>query len=67
MGREDPISLESPQNEYYESVSEKLGIVQVVLYLSLFAFVVLSFLKNTNLITYQNLYFFVKALDSQYR
>ena len=62
QGREMIESL--PQNEYYESVSERFGIAQVVLYLSLLAFVVLSFLKNTNLITYENLYHFVKDLNA---
>ena len=42
------------RNEYYENISVGLGILQVILYLSLFAFVALSFLANTNLITYQN-------------
>ena len=53
-----------PQNEYYESVSSGLGIVQVVLYLSLLAFVVLSFLRNTDLITYRNFYYFIKDLNA---
>ncbi len=53
-----------PQNEYYESVSERFGILQVILYLSLLAFVALSFLKNTGLITYENLYYFVKDLNA---
>ena len=46
------------QNPYYERVSERLGIFQVILYFSLFAFVVLSFFSNTELITYQNFYRF---------
>ena len=53
-----------PQNDYYESISEKLGIAQVVLYLSLLAFVVLSFLRNTDLITYHNFYYFIKDLNA---
>lgn len=58
------IVLETPQNEYYESVSARLGVVQVILYLSLLAFVVLSFFRNTNLITYQNFYYFFKDLNA---
>lgn len=57
-------ALDAPQNAYYEGVSEKLGILQVVLYLSLFAFVVLSFFRNTQLITYQNFYYFFKDLNA---
>lgn len=52
------------QNGYYESVSEKFGIAQVILYLSLLAFVVLFFLSNTNLLTYRNFYYFIKDLNA---
>ena len=52
------------RNEYYENVSAGLGILQVVLYLSLFAFVVLSFVANSNLITYQNFYHFFQDLNA---
>lgn len=57
-------SADTLQNEYYEDVSAGLGILQVILYLSLFAFVVISFLSNTNLITYQNFYHFFKDLNA---
>lgn len=52
------------RNEYYESISARLGVLQVLLYLSLFAFVVLSFAKNTNLVTYRNFYYFFKDLGA---
>ena len=52
------------QNRYYESVSERLGMAQVIIYLLLLAFVVLSLLRNTNLITYRNLYYFVKDFNA---
>lgn len=55
---------EESQNEYYENISAGLGVFQVILYLSLFAFVVLSFFRNTNLITYQNFYYFFKDLGA---
>ena len=58
------VTLESTQNDYYESVSVGLGIGQVVLYLALFAFVILSFFRNTELITYQNFYYFFKDLNA---
>ncbi len=51
-------------NDYYENISAKLGILQVVLYLGLFAFVVLSFFRNTELITYQNFYYFFKDINA---
>jgi len=62
-GRADAAD-ETEQNEYFENISANLGIFQVVLYLSLFAFVILSFAKNTNLITYQNFYHFFKDLNA---
>ena len=52
------------RNEYFENISAGLGILQVVLYLSLFAFVALSILSNTNLITYQNFYHFFQDLNA---
>ena len=52
------------RNEYYENISARLGILQVVLYLSLFAFVILSFFQNTELITYRNFYRFFKDLNA---
>lgn len=55
---------DSAQNQYYENISAHLGILQVVLYLSLFAFVILSFVSNSNLITYRNFYYFFKDLDA---
>ena len=59
-------SLSEPKkyNEYYENISVRLGIAQVILYLSLFAFVVLAFVFNTNLITYQNFYYFFQDLNA---
>jgi hypothetical protein len=55
---------ENVRNEYYENISASLGILQVVLYLSLFAFVILSFFRNTELITYRNFYRFFKDLNA---
>lgn len=58
------VALEAPQNEYYERISSKLGLLQVILYLSLLAFVVVSFFANTELITYRNFYYFFKDLNA---
>ena len=62
--QEIPVEISAPQNEYYEAVSERCGLLQVFLYLVLLAFVAVSFLTNTDLITYQNLYYFVKDLNA---
>lgn len=63
-GSTGEISLERPQNEYYETVSARFGVAQVALYLFLFAFVIFSFFRNTNLITYENFYHFFKDLNA---
>ena len=55
---------ERPLDAYYESISERFGITQVLLYLSLLAFVVLSLIGNTGLLTYQNFYYFFKDLGA---
>ena len=60
------ITPEPPQNEYFESVSARLGILQVLLYLALLAFVVLSFARNTELITYRNFYHFFRELTTSF-
>lgn len=62
--RNGELSLDKPQNDYYENVSANLGIFQVILYFSLFAFVVLSFFAKSDLITYQNFYYFFKDLNA---
>lgn len=62
----DSISPEMPQNKHYEAISSRLGIMQVILYLSLFAFVILSLIKNSELITYRNFYYFFKDLNASF-
>ena len=61
-----PVSATSRQaiNPYYEDVSEKFGITQVILFLLLLAFVVVSFLRNMGMITYRNFYYFFKDLNA---
>ena len=60
---DDVVRVRMPQNEFYETLSYRFGIAQVILYMGLLAFVVLSFLTNTGLLTYRNLYLFVKDLN----
>ena len=49
---------------YYENASARFGIAQVILYLALLAFVVLSLLNNKDLVTYENFYYFFKDLNT---
>ena len=59
-----PATSVKAANPYYEDVSEKLGIAQVILFLSLLAFVVVSLLRNTGMITYRNFYYFFKDFNA---
>ena len=63
-GEPEELELQTPVNDYYESVSERYGVAQVILYMALLAFVSISLLSNTGLITYQNLYYFFKDLNA---
>ncbi len=63
--KKKPITVVNrPRNEYYENVSARMGTAQVILYLSLLAFVVLSLLFNTELVTYRNFYLFFQDLNA---
>lgn len=62
--KKTPIAPEAMRNEYYENVSVRFGIAQVVLFLLLFSFVILSFVGNAELITYRNFYYFFKDLNA---
>ena len=63
-GAKESVVLKETGNEYYENISARLGIAQVILYLALFAFVILAFFSNTSLITYQNFYHFFQDLNA---
>ena len=60
----DSRSGSGEMNDYYEAISERCGIFQVILYFLLLAFVALSLISNTDRITYQNFYYFVKDLGA---
>jgi len=64
--KKEQITPEMPQNPHYEAISARLGILQVLLYFTLFAFVILSFISNTELITYRNFYYFFKDLNNSF-
>ena len=64
QGERAKIRLDRPLDAYYEGISERFGIAQVLLYLSLLVFVVLSLISNTRLLTYQNFYYFFRDLGA---
>lgn len=53
-----------PENAYYERVSERYGIAQILFYIALFAFVVFSMILHTDRITYENFYYFSRDLGA---
>ena len=64
QGERAKIRLDRPLDAYYEGISERFGIAQVLLYLSLLVFVVLSLISNTRLLTCQNFYYFFRDLGA---
>ena len=62
--REKPESAKDVKSAYYETASARFGIAQVVIFLALLAFVILSLLNNRELVTYENFYYFFKDLNA---
>ncbi|MBE6600094.1 MAG: hypothetical protein E7640_02655 [Ruminococcaceae bacterium] len=56
----EPIKPEykSPRNEYYGRVSERFSTAQMILYVVLTVFVLISLMINSEWITYENFYYF---------
>ncbi len=56
----EPIKPEykSPRNEYYGRVSERFSTAQMILYVVLTVFVLVSLMINSEWITYENFYYF---------
>ena len=56
----EPIKPEysSPKNEYYGRVSERFSTAQMILYVVLTVFVLVSLMINSEWITYENFYYF---------
>ena len=62
--RKNPERENDVRSTYYETASVRFGIAQVVLFLALLAFVILSLLNNRELVTYENFYYFFKDLNA---
>ncbi len=59
---EEPIDYSAPSIPYYENLANRFSFTRVVLYMTLFVFVVVTVVSNHDLITYDNLYFLVKDI-----
>lgn len=61
---DEPIDFSAPSVPYYADLSEKFNLARIVLYMILFAFVVVTVLSSRHLITYENLYYLVKDVSA---
>ncbi len=61
---EEPIDFSAPSTPYYAKLSEGFNLARIVLYMILFAFVVVTVLSSRHLITYENLYYLVKDVSA---
>ena len=60
----EPIDFSSPSIPYYLNLAEKFHLARIVLYMVLFAFLVVTLFSTRQLITYENLYYLVKDIDA---
>ncbi len=61
---DEPIDFSAPSVPYYVNLAEKFNLARIVLYMILFAFVVVTVLSSRHLITYENLYYLVKDVGA---
>lgn len=60
----EPVDFSAPSVPYYANLAEKFNLARIVLYMILFAFVVVTVLSSRHLITYENLYYLVKDVSA---
>ncbi len=61
---EEPIDFSTPSIPYYTRLAEKFSLARIVLYMVLFAFVVVTLFSSRQVITYENLYYLVKDINA---
>lgn len=52
------VEYANPQNEYYAKVSDRYGVLQILLFAALSVFLIVSLLINSEWVSYQNFYYF---------
>lgn len=60
----EPVDFSAPSVPYYANLAEKFNLARIVLYMVLFAFVVVTVLSSRHLITYENLYYLVRDVSA---
>ena len=61
---EQPIDFSAPSIPYYENLANRMSFLQVVLYMVLLVFIVVTVVCNHRLITYENLYYLAKDIGA---
>ena len=60
----EPIDFSSPSIPYYAGLANRFSLARTVLYVVLVLFLVVTILFNTEMITYQNLYYLAKDINA---
>ena len=60
----EPIDFSAPSIPYYTGLANRFSLARTILYVVLVLFLVITIAFNTELITYQNLYYLVKDIDA---
>lgn len=61
----EPIDFSAPSVPYYTELSKKFNLARIVLYMVLFAFLVVTLVSSQQMITYENLYYLVKDINAE--
>ena len=60
----EPIDFSAPSIPYYTGLANRFSLARTILYVLLVLFLVITIVFNTELITYQNLYYLVKDINA---
>lgn len=60
----EPIDFSTPSIPYYINLADKFHLARIVLYMVLFAFLVVTLFSSRQVITYENLYYLVKDINA---
>lgn len=64
LNRKKRIRVEGPTNEYYETVSDRYALAQILLCILLLIFVAIMAISHASSLTYNHLYYFFRDLSS---
>lgn len=64
LNRKKRVRLEGPYNEYYETVSDRFALAQILICILLLVFVAIMAISHASSLTYNHLYYFFRDLSS---